>query len=49
MTSRCLVPQVFVIARLFYIPAYYLAIPVGRSLIFLIGWGGMVLMAIALF
>ena len=40
--------MVFVLARLAYLPLYALAVPVVRSGVFLVGWGGMAMMGLAL-
>ncbi|MGZ9812046.1 MAPEG family protein [Pseudoroseicyclus sp. H15] len=39
---------VFVLVRIPYLPMYMAAIPVWRSMVFMVGWTGMVLMGVAL-
>ncbi len=41
--------QIFLIARILYVPAYITGIPVARSLIWIAGHAGLVLMAVPLF
>ena len=40
--------MIFVLARLVYLPLYMAAVPMLRSLVFTVGWGGMVAMGVAL-
>lgn len=39
---------VFVLARVVYLPLYMAAVPAVRSGVFMIGWGGMIAMGLAL-
>ena len=40
--------QIYVLARIAYIPLYLAAVPVARSVVFVIGFAGLVMMALAL-
>lgn len=39
---------VFVLARVVYLPLYMAGVPILRSAVFMVGWGGMVAMIVAL-
>lgn len=39
---------VFVLARVVYLPLYMSGVPILRSAVFMVGWGGMVAMIVAL-
>lgn len=40
--------MIFVLARLVYLPLYLMAVKLVRSVIFMVGWVGMIMMAVAL-
>ena len=48
MTAAILGAQVFVLARLAYLPLYVLAVPVARSTAYTVGFVGLIMMALAL-
>lgn len=47
MGQALLGAQIFVLARVAYLPLYLAAVPVLRSAVFTVGFGGLVLMALA--
>ena len=40
--------QLFVVARVLYLPLYLFAVPLVRSMVFAVGWVGLILMGVAL-